>query len=92
MMNAGLGAARSAGGAKTVRYNKIKRERAMPVSPSLIEMINREIQNIPIEDKRWPELAVELNQLRTAIESALAVHDFDRGPADFQRLLNADRA
>jgi len=43
-------------------------------------MINREIEGLPIEDKRWAELAVELNQLRGAAEAALAKHDFDREP------------
>jgi hypothetical protein len=33
-----------------------------------------------------------LNQLRTAAETALAVHDFDRDPADFQAVLRSRRA
>ena len=61
----------------------------MPVSPKLLEMINREIEGLPIEDKRWAELAVELNQLRGAAEAALAKHDFDREPSDFDRLLKS---
>jgi hypothetical protein len=60
----------------------------MAVSPALIETINLEIQQVPIEAKRWPELAVELNQLRAAAEAALKMHDFDRDPADFQTILS----
>ena len=60
----------------------------MPVSPRLIEAINQEIQAVPIAEARWPELAVELNQLRAAAEMALAVHDFDRDPADFRATLD----
>jgi hypothetical protein len=63
----------------------------MAVSPKLIEAINQEIQAIPIAETRWPELAVELNQLRAAAEAALAVHDFDRDPADFQAMLHRSR-
>ena len=63
----------------------------MPVSPKLIAAINQEIQAVPIVEARWPELAVELNQLRAAAEAALAVHDFDRDPADFRVLLDADK-
>ena len=43
----------------------------MAVSPKLIEAINQEIQAMPIAGTRWPELAVELNQLRAAAEAAL---------------------
>jgi hypothetical protein len=63
----------------------------MAVSPKLIEAINQEIQGLPIAETRWPELAVELNQLRAAAEAALAVHDFDRDPADFQATLDRSR-
>jgi hypothetical protein len=63
----------------------------MPVSAKLLEAINREIQRIPIRDERWEELAVELNQLREAAEDALAVHDFDRDPAEFSALLRSRR-
>ncbi|MEA2801283.1 MAG: hypothetical protein QOE49_1378 [Rhodospirillaceae bacterium] len=63
----------------------------MAVSPKLIEAINQEIQAVPIAGTRWPELAVELNQLRAAAEAALAVHDFDRDPADFQAMLDRSR-
>jgi hypothetical protein len=63
----------------------------MPVSAKLLEAINREMQRIPIRDERWEELAVELNQLREAAEGALAVHDFDRDPAEFSALLRSRR-
>ena len=63
----------------------------MAVSPKLIEAINQEIQAVPSAGTRWPELAVELNQLRAAAEAALAVHDFDRDPADFQALLDSHK-
>jgi hypothetical protein len=63
----------------------------MAVSPKLIEAMNQEIQAVPIAATRWPELALELNQLRAAAEAALAVHDFDRDPADFQALLDRSR-
>jgi hypothetical protein len=63
----------------------------MAVSPKLIEAINQEIQAVPIAGTRWPELAVELNQLRAAAEASLAVHDFDRDPADFQAMLDRSR-
>ena len=55
----------------------------MPVTAELLKAINREVQGIPIEEERWKELAVEVNQLRQAAESALGVHDFDRDPAEF---------
>lgn len=63
----------------------------MPVSSELLEAINREIQEIPIERERWKELVVELNQLRQAAEGALAEHDFDRDPAEFAVLLRSRR-
>jgi hypothetical protein len=47
---------------------------------------------VPIAQQRWPELAVELNQLRTAAEAALAVHDFDRDPGEFPAVLRSRRA
>lgn len=59
----------------------------MPVTPNLLKFINEEIQSIPIAETRWPELAVELNQLRAAAEASLASHDFDRDPADYAALL-----
>lgn len=59
----------------------------MPVSPTLIETINEDIQAVPIAPGRPAELAIELGQLRAAAEAALAVHDFDRDPADFRALL-----
>jgi hypothetical protein len=61
----------------------------MPVSPGLLSAINREIQEVPIREDRWPELAVELNQLRTAVEASLRHHDFDRDPAEFTAVLAA---
>jgi hypothetical protein len=33
-----------------------------------------------------------LNQLRTAVEAALAVHDFDRDPGEFPAVLRSRRA
>ena len=64
----------------------------MPVSPRLIETLNQEVQSVPIVEARAAELAVELNQLRAAAEAALAVHDFDRDPADFRALLDSRKA
>ncbi len=55
----------------------------MPISPEVLKAINREAQQIPIREERWPELAAELNQLRAAAEAALAVHGFDRDPGEF---------
>ena len=63
----------------------------MPVTAELLEAMNCEIQEISIEKERWKELAVELNQLRQAAEGALAVHDFDREPAEFSVLLHSGR-
>jgi hypothetical protein len=77
---------------RILRLNQPSQEDALPVSPKLIEAINREIQQVPIEDKRWPELAIELDQLRAAAEAALAVHDFDRDPADFQAVLHGRKS
>jgi hypothetical protein len=64
----------------------------MPIRAELLKELNDETQKIPIAQERWPELAVELNQLRTAAEVALAVHDFDRDPAEFPAVLRARRA
>jgi hypothetical protein len=61
----------------------------MPIRAELLKELNDETQKVPIAQERWPELAVELNQLRTAAETALAVHDFDRDPADFQAVLRS---
>ena len=63
----------------------------MPVSPKLIETLNAEIQAVPIAEGRPAELAIEIGQLRAAAEAALAVHDFDRDPADFRSLLDASK-
>jgi hypothetical protein len=63
----------------------------MPVTAELLKAINQEVQGIPIEEGRWKELAVEVNQLRQAAESALGVHDFDRDPAEFPSLLRSRR-
>ena len=59
----------------------------MPVTPNLLKSTNEEIQSIPIAETRWPELAIELNQLRAASEASLVSHDFDRDPADYAALL-----
>lgn len=64
----------------------------MPIKPELLKALNEQTQNIPIAQERWPELAVELNQLRTAAEAALAVHDFDRDPTEFAAVLRSRRA
>ena len=64
----------------------------MPIKAELLKELNDETQKIPIAQERWPELAVELSQLRTAAEAALTVHDFDRDPGDFQTVLRAHRA
>jgi hypothetical protein len=42
----------------------------MPVTAELLKAINREVQGIPIEEERWKELAVEVNQLRQAAAKA----------------------
>jgi hypothetical protein len=64
----------------------------MPIRAELLKGLNDEMQNVPIAQQRWPELAVELNQLRTAVEAALAVHDFDRDPGEFPAVLRSRRA
>jgi hypothetical protein len=64
----------------------------MPMSAELLKAINNESQRISVAEERWAELAVELNQLRAAAEAALAVHDFDREPAEFFALLRAHKA
>jgi len=64
----------------------------MPIKPELLKELNEQTQNIPIAQERWPELAVELNQLRTAAEAALAVHDFDRDPGEFPAVLRSRQA
>ena len=63
----------------------------MSVSAKLLELINQEAQQIPINEKRWPELAIELNQLRAAVELAEREHKFDRDPAEFLALLRSHR-
>jgi hypothetical protein len=62
------------------------------MTDDLLEMINRELQHLPISSERWKELAVELTQLHGAAEAAGAVHDFDRDPGDFQLLLRLARS
>jgi hypothetical protein len=69
-----------------------QKEFAMPIRAELLKELNDETQNVPIAQQRWPELAVELNQLRTAVEAALAVHDFDRDPGEFPAVLRSRRA
>jgi hypothetical protein len=64
----------------------------MPVSAQLLEVIDREIQDVPIRQERWSELAAELNQLREAAAAALAAHDFDRDPTEFISILRSRRA
>ena len=59
----------------------------MTVTAKSINVINDEMQEIPIEDKRVGELPVELNQLLGAARALRPAHDFDRDPADFQRVL-----
>ena len=63
----------------------------MTVSAKSINVINDEMQEIPIEDKRVGELPVELNQLLGAARALRPAHDFDRDPADFQRVLHKVR-
>ena len=69
----------------------IKRRFAIPIKPELLKELNEQTQNIPIAQERWPELAVELNQLRVAAEAALTVHDFDRDPGEFPAVLRSRR-
>jgi len=64
----------------------------MPIKAELLKELNDQAQNVPITQERWPELATELNQLRTAAEAALTVHDFDRDPGDFAAVLRSRRA
>jgi len=64
----------------------------MPIRAELLKALNDETQNIPIAQERWPELAIELDQLRRAAEAALAAHDFDRDPGEFPALLRSRRA
>ena len=63
----------------------------MTVTAKSINVINDEMQEIPIEDKRVGELRVELNQLLGAARALRLAHDFDRDPADFQRVLHKVR-
>ena len=49
------------------------------------------MQEIPIEEKRVGELPVELNQLLGAARALRPALDFDRDPADFQRVLHKVR-
>jgi hypothetical protein len=69
----------------------VKREFAMPIKPELLKALNEQTQNIPVAPERWPELAVELNQMRIAAEAALTVHDFDRDPGEFRAVLRSRR-
>jgi hypothetical protein len=64
----------------------------MPIKAELLKELNEQAQSVPIAQERWPELAVELNQLRTAAEAALAAHDFDRDPGDFAVVLRSRQA
>lgn len=64
----------------------------MPITAEVLKAINEETQRVPISEDRWSELAVELNQLRSAAEATLAVHDFDRDPTEFSALLRSRRA
>lgn len=63
----------------------------MTVTAKSINAINEEMQEIPIEEKRIGELPVELNQLLGAAQALRPAHDFDRDPADFQRVLHKVR-
>jgi hypothetical protein len=63
----------------------------MSVSGKLLELINQEAQQVPINEQRWPELAIELNQLRAAAELAEREHEFDRDPGEFLSLLRSHR-
>ena len=63
----------------------------MTVTAKSINAINEEMQEIPIEKKRIGELPVELNQLLAAARALRSAHDFDRDPADFQRVLHKVR-
>ncbi len=59
----------------------------MAISRKTVERLNDECRRIPLSEERAAELPIELNQLRDAVEAARTAHDFDREPADFQRLL-----
>ena len=63
----------------------------MPIDPDLVAGLNAGIDRLKIDERRWPELALELDQLREAAERALAAHDFDRDPAEFAGMLAAER-
>ena len=63
----------------------------MPISAKLLASINQEAQHITINEQRWPELAIELNQLRAAAALAQREHEFDRDPAEFLALLRSHR-
>ena len=63
----------------------------LTVSAKSINVINDEMQEIQIEEKRVGELPVELNQLLGAARALRPAHDFDRDPADFQRVLHKVR-
>ncbi len=64
----------------------------MLITAEMLKAINDETQRVPISEDRWPELAVELNQLHAAAEATLVVHDFDRDPTEFSTLLRSRRA
>jgi hypothetical protein len=66
-------------------------EESMSVSAKLLASINQEAQHVPINEQRWPELAIELNQLRAAAALAQREHEFDRDPAEFLALLRSHR-
>ena len=63
----------------------------MTVTVKSINAINEEMQEIPIEEKRIGELPVELNQLLDAARALRPLHDFDRDPENFQRVLHKVR-
>ena len=63
----------------------------MTVTAKSISVINDQMQEIPIEEKRIGELPVELNQLLGAARVLRPAHDFDRDPVDFQRVLHKVR-
>ena len=63
----------------------------MTVTAKSISVINDQMQKIPIEEQRIGELPVELNQLLGAARALRPAHDFDRDPADFQRVLHKVR-
>ena len=61
----------------------------MAITSKTVRALNKEIQQIPIDDARIEELPVELNQLHDAAAALRDIHDFDREPADFRRVLHA---